>query len=147
MPDPVPRDNPHEIPDSEMAKTQALFEHHGGHQTAGEIPQPRGQMGPPADSFRFDSSVALEPLGQWTMPSDEKSRQLVADDRVRYKFMNEQAFTPEQKAAKAAGYKACQFNQFVSDQLSLHRRGRDTRDHQCLSQKYEGPSCRALCLC
>lgn len=90
---------------------------------------------PPPDAFRFDPLVAPEPLGMWTKPSDHKRQQMVADDKTRHEYLNEASFTAEQKAEKAQGYKNCQFNQFVSDHLSLHRRGRDTRVGQCYTQR------------
>ena len=97
----------------------------------------RGGLGgpPPPDDYRFDPSVELEELADWTKPNDEKHRQQMADDRVRLPLLNDAALTREQKEAKDAGYKACQFNQFISDQLSLHRRGTDTRNYKCYNQK------------
>jgi hypothetical protein len=104
--------------------------------TNGVVARRGGEWAPPADDYRFDPSVPLEELAEWTKPNSDKHRAQMSDDRVRMGFLNEQALTPEQKEAKDAGYKACQFNQFVSDQLSLHRRGADTRNHQCYNQKY-----------
>jgi hypothetical protein len=44
--------------------------------------------------------------------------------------------TPAQEKLKAAGYAACQFNQYVSDNIPLDRVGRDTRHPQCHDKRY-----------
>eukprot|EP00039_Didymoeca_costata_P010943 m.149490 g.149490 ORF g.149490 m.149490 type:complete len:696 (+) comp15014_c0_seq1:69-2156(+) len=79
-------------------------------------------------------TVEPEGLPPESFPSPEKTAVMRKDETHRRSFLRN--LSPEQEALKAQGYQNCQFNQFVSDQLSLHRRGRDTRDPQCYGKKY-----------
>jgi len=93
-----------------------------------------GKKGEKAFDFRFDKSVGLVGLSEAARPNAAKNTAMSNDESIRHKYLNN--LSPEQKEKKQDGYNNCQFNQFVSDQLSLHRRGRDTREYGCMSQKY-----------
>ena len=91
---------------------------------------------PPADGFRYDAAVPLEPLPAASGRTAEKAAQMREDEAVRKRAAMGGGRTQAEQQEAAAGKQATQFAQFVSDRLSVHRRGADTRDAECLALQY-----------
>jgi len=87
-----------------------------------------------ADDYRYDANIPNEPLGVLAQPSSDKNEWIRSDESIRKQHLNN--LSPEQEKEKKHGYENCQFNQFVSDQLSLHRHARDTRHPKCVAKRY-----------
>ena len=68
-------------------------------------------------------------------PNSEKKRTISEHERTRKDALSKR-LTEEEKAEKRAGRQATQFNQFVSDRISLHRMARDTRHPECAAKEY-----------
>jgi polypeptide N-acetylgalactosaminyltransferase len=79
--------------------------------------------------------LQLEKLSKFSLPSDEKLKQVLADESLR-KIVLKAKRSAEEEAEYARGYEANQFNQYISDRLPLHRRAYDTRHVDCLHEKY-----------
>eukprot|EP00049_Salpingoeca_infusionum_P007840 m.126736 g.126736 ORF g.126736 m.126736 type:complete len:473 (-) comp13841_c0_seq3:246-1664(-) len=79
--------------------------------------------------------IVLEPLTAISLPSDRKYHQVLKDEEQRKQLL-EMKKSPEDVAEYKQGYKNNQFNQWISDRLSLHRRAWDTRDVGCIHKKY-----------
>jgi polypeptide N-acetylgalactosaminyltransferase len=78
---------------------------------------------------------ARQGLSPISMPSTEKYHRVLADEALRANLTTK-ARTPEEQAEYLAGYERHQFNQWISDRLSLHRRAYDTRAVECLHEKF-----------
>eukprot|EP00730_Choanoeca_flexa_P000164 TRINITY_DN10074_c0_g5_i1.p1 TRINITY_DN10074_c0_g5~~TRINITY_DN10074_c0_g5_i1.p1 ORF type:complete len:473 (+),score=128.13 TRINITY_DN10074_c0_g5_i1:95-1513(+) len=76
--------------------------------------------------------VGLPPI---SLPTDPKYKAVLRDEKKRAELLNRQRTEEEEKQYKE-GYEKNQFNQWISDQLSLHRRAYDTRQVDCLKKKY-----------
>eukprot|EP00040_Diaphanoeca_grandis_P020815 m.110678 g.110678 ORF g.110678 m.110678 type:complete len:657 (-) comp28060_c0_seq1:214-2184(-) len=87
-----------------------------------------------ANGYRFDANIPLELLGVAAHPSEDKNNWIREDEKIRHKALTN--LSPEQERLKKEGYDNCQFNQFASDQLSLHRHARDTRHPSCVDKRY-----------
>jgi polypeptide N-acetylgalactosaminyltransferase len=79
--------------------------------------------------------IKLEGLTAISMPNDRKYKAVLRDEGMR-KELNERKRSPKEEKEYQQGYENNQFNQWISDQLSLHRRAYDTRDVECLQKKY-----------
>lgn len=79
--------------------------------------------------------IVLEPLSELSLPSTKKYKQVLRDEELRKKLV-EKTRTPKEEEEYQEGYRKNQFNQWLSDSLSLHRRAYDTRDVGCLKRKY-----------
>eukprot|EP00911_Craspedida_sp_UC1_P001026 UC1_evm1s768 len=69
------------------------------------------------------------------MPTTPKYHQVLRDEKLRERI-NKEKRSKAEEAEYQLGYKNNQFNQYISDRLSLHRRAYDTRDVGCLKKKY-----------
>ena len=74
-------------------------------------------------------------LSDISMPSQEKYERVLADEKLRINIL-EQPRTPEEEQEYEEGYRNNQFNQFISDRISVHRRSYDTREVNCLYEQY-----------
>eukprot|EP00056_Hartaetosiga_gracilis_P022234 m.28971 g.28971 ORF g.28971 m.28971 type:complete len:466 (-) comp9526_c0_seq1:88-1485(-) len=89
----------------------------------------------------LDDDFGLVPLTPHSLPNNDKLQLAIRHEQFR-KNLNLKKKTPKEVAAYEDGYKKNQFNQWISDKISLHRRAYDTRPMECLSEKYH--SNRAL---
>ena len=80
------------------------------------------------------SSYELVPLTEISLPSQAKTDEILSFNAVRDAALNK-AMTAEDEEAKVLGYKRNEFNQFISDQIGLDRRSRDTRPPQCIHER------------
>jgi len=79
--------------------------------------------------------IKLENLTPISMPSTPKYEAVLRDEKLRTELMNKKRTAAEEKEYQK-GYELNQFNQWISDHLSLHRRAYDTRQVECLKMKY-----------
>eukprot|EP00056_Hartaetosiga_gracilis_P020895 m.21812 g.21812 ORF g.21812 m.21812 type:complete len:451 (+) comp8760_c0_seq1:84-1436(+) len=77
----------------------------------------------------------LERLTDVSMPNEEKLQAVLKDEKTRAR-LNKKKKSKEDLKEYREGYQKNQFNQWISDRLSLHRRAYDTREVQCLHEKY-----------
>jgi polypeptide N-acetylgalactosaminyltransferase len=84
---------------------------------------------------RMGKPLEMEPLSLISMPTPEKYEQVKKDEATRLQLLGKQRTQLEQEEYDE-GYRRNQFNQWISDNLSLHRRALDTRHVGCLSKKY-----------
>eukprot|EP00729_Bicosta_minor_P016077 gene16077-19366_t len=80
---------------------------------------------------RYDASVKLVPLGDYSKRTPEKRQQFREHEALRHSALDH----PDE-AAKKQGYKNCKFNQYASDQIPLDRVGRDTRERTCHTKEF-----------
>ena len=65
--------------------------------------------------------IALQKLSEISMPNTKKYHQVLRDEKLRAQINSEKRSKAEENEYKL-GYKNNQFNQYISDRLSLHRR-------------------------
>eukprot|EP00052_Salpingoeca_macrocollata_P015744 m.125775 g.125775 ORF g.125775 m.125775 type:complete len:575 (+) comp19797_c0_seq1:55-1779(+) len=82
-----------------------------------------------------DTRMVPEPLSAMAMPSEKKYQQVLKDEKIREALLDKK-LTPEEAEERLEGYRKNEFNQFLSDRLSLTRRAYDTRDPSCLQERY-----------
>eukprot|EP00041_Stephanoeca_diplocostata_P027479 m.756030 g.756030 ORF g.756030 m.756030 type:complete len:521 (-) comp23183_c0_seq44:1839-3401(-) len=83
------------------------------------------------------STLPRVPLGALSLPNAEKRKMATEDERTRISVIrSESSLSTEEAEERKLGYERNQFNQFVSDRLSLKRRGPDTRPPACLAERY-----------
>lgn len=86
-------------------------------------------------SVKKQRRITLEKLGPLSLPSTAKYHQVLRDEKLRAQ-VNSAKRSKKEEAEYQLGYKNNQFNQYISDRMSLHRRAYDTRDVGCLEKKY-----------
>lgn len=75
------------------------------------------------------------PLPPISMPNTPKYEAVMRDEEKRQELLNH-ARTPSEEEEYREGYQKNQFNQWISDRLSMHRRAYDTRHVDCLKRQY-----------
>lgn len=79
--------------------------------------------------------IKLEPLTTISMPTTPKYEAVLRDEKLRQQLLAQKR-SPAEEQEYQEGYRLNQFNQWISDRLSLHRRAYDTRHVDCLKYKY-----------
>eukprot|EP00043_Microstomoeca_roanoka_P025592 m.9198 g.9198 ORF g.9198 m.9198 type:complete len:520 (+) comp5660_c0_seq1:76-1635(+) len=79
--------------------------------------------------------IELEGLTPISMPNQKKYEAVLRDEGLRESLLKKNK-SKEDRREYDEGYKNNQFNQWISDRLSLHRRAYDTRAVECLHKKY-----------
>ncbi|EGD73421.1 GALNT4 protein [Salpingoeca rosetta] len=87
------------------------------------------------DALGGERQIPLEGLTQISMPTQEKYQAVLRDEGLRQSLLTKKKSKQDIKEYNE-GYKNNQFNQWISDRLSLHRRAYDTRPVECLHKKY-----------
>lgn len=86
--------------------------------------------------FGGERDIPLEGLQPLSLPNQEKYEAVLRDEEIRNSLIKKKQKQRMMLRNTMKVIKNNQFNQWISDRLSLHRRAYDTRPLECIYKKY-----------